>query len=550
VPLVQRRIGLLFAGFLVLLAIAALKASWLGVVRSGDLQRAAVTQQEAEIPIPARRGAITDTNGIDLAVSQPAVDIAATTYLIEDATKAAGKLAPLIGVPEDELLRKLAKPSGFTYLVRGLPAQKAAKVEKLNLAGLEFIPRYRRDYPRDWMASQLLGSVGTDGQGLGGLEYFLDRRLRGSDGERRMVKDAMGNPIEMRDTTPVEPGADVKLTLDANLQDQSEEVLNEVGRVWQPKGATAIVMNPETGAILALANWPRVNANKLHESPDYARQNRAVVASYEPGSTFKAFTVAAALEDGRVEPDTKFNIPPVLAVADRKLHDAEEHGWETRTTSEILKFSSNIGAVLIARKVGTKRFDSWIHRWGFGKPTGVDLPGEEQGIVLPLEQYSGATMGNLPIGQGIAVTPMQMAAAYAAIANGGMLRPPHIVASVGGRATKKPAGKRVISEATAASVRSMLEGVLGAGGTASGAAIPGYDLAGKTGTAEKAINGEYSKDKYVASFVGFAPAKHPKLLVTVMVDEPRGEIYGGQVAAPAWRKIVNFALGYLKIGPN
>ncbi len=549
-PLVQRRIGLLFAGFLVLLAIAALKATWLGVVRSGDLKRAAVTQQEADIPIPAQRGAIVDVNGIDLAVSQPAVDIAATTYLIEDATKAATRLAPLLGVPEDELLRKLAKPSGFVYLVRGLPAQKAAKAEKLNLPGLEFIPRYRRDYPRDWMASQLLGAVGTDGQGLGGLEYFLERRLRGRDGERRMVKDAMGNPIEMRDTTPVEPGADVKLTLDANLQDQAEGVLNDVGRTWRPKGATAIVMNPDTGAILALANWPRVNANALEESPDYARQNRAVVATYEPGSTFKAFTVAAALEDDKVEPGTKFNIPPVLAVADRQLHDAEEHGWETRTTSEILKYSSNIGAVLIARKVGTRQFDSWIHRWGFGKPTGVDLPGEEQGIVLPLDQYSGATMGNLPIGQGIAVTPMQMAAAYAAIANGGVLRPPHIVASVGGRATKKPAGKRVISEATSASVRKMLEGVLGPGGTASGADIPGYDLAGKTGTAEKAINGEYSKDKYVASFVGFAPAKHPELLVTVMVDEPKGEIYGGQVAAPAWRKIVNFALGYLKIGPT
>ena len=425
-------------------------------------------------------------------------------------------------MPEDELLRKLAKPSGFIYLVRGLPAQKAAKAEKLNLPGLEFIPRYRRDYPRDWMASQLLGSVGTDGQGLGGLEYFLDRRLRGSDGERRMVKDAMGNPIEMRDTTPVEPGADVKLTLDANLQDQAEEVLNEVGRVWQPKGATAIVMNPETGAILALANWPRVNANALDESPDYARQNRAVVATYEPGSTFKAFTVAAALEDGKVKPDTKFNIPPVLAVADRELHDAEDHGYETRTVSEILKYSSNIGAVLIARKVGTKQFDAWIHRWGFGKPTGVDLPGEEQGIVLPLEQYSGATMGNLPIGQGIAVTPMQMAAAYAAIANGGIAAPAaHRRRRSAGRPTKKPAGKRVISEATAASVREMLEGVLGPGGTASGAAIPGYDLAGKTGTAEKAIDGEYSKDKYVASFVGFAPAKHPKLLVTVMVDEPR-----------------------------
>ncbi len=548
--LVERRIGLLFAVFLVLLAIGAGKAAWLGVVKAGTLKHAAVQQQEADVEIPARRGSITDATGTDLAVSEPAVDIAATTYLMKDATKAAAQLAPLIGRPEDEVLRKLAKPSGFVYLVRGLPRAKAERVEKLKLPGLEFIPRYRRDYPRDWMASQLLGSVGTDGDGLGGLEYFFNRRLHGTDGERRLVKDAMGNPIEMRDTKPVEPGHDVRLTLDANLQDRTEEVLNEVGRVWQPLGATAIVMDPESGAILALANWPRVNANKLDEAPEYARKNRAVEATYEPGSTFKAFTVAAALEDGKVTPNTPFNLPPVLQVADREIKDAEAHGYETRSVSEIVKYSSNIGAVLIADKVGTRAFDGWIHRWGFGKTTGVDLPGEQRGIVTPLEKYSGASMGNLPIGQGIAVTPMQMAAGYAAIANGGILRAPHIVDTIDGRKTKTPAGKRVISEATAASVRKMLEGVLGPGGTASGAQIDGYTLAGKTGTAEKAVDGGYSKDKYVASFVGFAPAKHPKLLVTVMVDEPKGEIYGGQVAAPAWREIVEFALTYLKIGPN
>jgi cell division protein FtsI/penicillin-binding protein 2 len=240
----------------------------------------------------------------------------------------------------------------------------------------------------------------------------------------------------------------------------------------------------------------------------------------------------------------------VLQFSDRQIHDAEDHGYESRSVADILKFSSNIGAVLIGQRVGAKSFDSWIHRFGFGKPTGVDLPGEEGGIVLPLARYSGSTMGNLPIGQGIAVTPMQMAAAYSAIANGGVLRAPHIVASVGGKPTKEPRGKRVISEATAASIRNMLEGVLGPGGTASGAAIPGYNLAGKTGTAQKPVPGGYSKDKYVASFVGFAPAAHPKLLAAVMVDEPKGQIYGGQVAAPAWREIVNFALGYLKISPK
>jgi len=550
VQLVERRIGLLFAVFLLALAIGATKAAWLGVVKAGALKRAAVIQQEADVEIPARRGAITDVNGNDLAVSEPAVDIAATTYLIKDVTKAARDLSPLIGVPEDTLLRKLAKRTGFVYLGRGIPAASADKVQRLKIPGLELIPRYKRDYPREWTASQLLGSTGTDDQGLGGLEYSLNQQLTGTDGERKLVKDAMGEPIEMRDTKPVRPGHNVRLTLDANIQDRAEQVLNEVGKTWKPKGATALVMDPNSGAILALANWPRVNANALQDAPDYARQNRAIGAIYEPGSTFKAFTVAAALEDGRVTPDTKFNLPPILKVADREIKDAEAHGYETMSTSDILKYSSNIGAVLIGQRVKTAPFDAWLHKWGFGKPTGVDLPGEETGLVLPLKQYSGATMGNLPIGQGIGVTPMQMAAGYAAIANGGILRAPHIVAAVGGKKTKTPAGHRVISEATAASVRKMLEGVLGPGGTASGAEIKGYTLAGKTGTAEKAINGTYSKDKYVASFIGFAPAKRPKLLVAVMVDEPNGQIYGGQVAAPAWKAIVNFSLSYLKIAPN
>jgi cell division protein FtsI/penicillin-binding protein 2 len=550
VQLVERRIGLLFAVFLAALAIGATKAAWLGVVKAGTLKRAAVIQQEADVEIPARRGTITDVNGNDLAVSEPAVDIAATTYLIKDVTKAARQLAPMIGVGEDVLLGKLAKRSGFVYLGRGIPAAKADEIQKLKIPGLEFIPRYKRDYPHDWLASQVLGATGTDEQGLGGLEYSLDKQLTGRAGERKLVKDGAGLPIEMSDVKPVRPGHNVRLTLDANIQDQAEQVLKEVGKTWRPKGATALVMDPNTGAILALANWPLVNANALDEAPSYAGQNRAINAVYEPGSTFKAFTVAAALEDGKVTPDTPFDLPPVLQVADREIKDAEAHGYETKSVSDILKVSSNIGAVLIAKRVGTTRFDSWIHKWGFGKPTGVDLPGEQQGIVLPLKNYSGATMGNLPIGQGIAVTPMQMAAGYAAIANGGILRAPHIVDSIGGKKTKLPPGRRVISEATAASVRTMLEGVLGPGGTASGAEIKGYTLAGKTGTAEKAIDGKYSKDKYVASFIGFAPAEKPKLLVAVMVDEPNGEIYGGQVAAPAWKEIVNRSLNYLKIAPD
>jgi cell division protein FtsI/penicillin-binding protein 2 len=552
VQLIERRIGFIFAVFLALLAIGATKAAWLGVVKADSLQRAASVQQEVDIVIPARRGSIEDANGIDLGVSEPAMDIAATPRLVIDARKAAADLAPIIDREETTLLSSMARrDTGFVYLGRGIPADKAERAKKLKIPGLEFIPRYRRDYPRDWMASQLLGAVGTDGNGLAGLEYTFEKQLRGTDGERSMVKDAMGEPLETRDVKPVKPGKDVRLTLDANLQDQAEEVLAEVGEKWKPKGATAIVMDPESGALLALANWPRVNANEPGKAPAEVNVNRAVATNYEPGSTFKAFTVAAALEEGKVTPETSFSIPSIYTYADRELKDAEDLGMGSMTTSEILKHSSNIGAVKIAAALGgSKPFDKWIHRFGFGKATGVDLPGEEIGQVLPLKDYSGATMGNLPIGQGISVTPMQMMAAYAAIANGGVLRAPHIVDKVGDKKTKKPAGKRILSEATAASVRKMLEGVIGTGGTAAGAEIPGYSTAGKTGTAEKAINGEYSKEFYVASFVGFAPAKNPKLLAAVIVDEPEGDIYGGQVAAPAWKQIVNFALGYKKIAPE
>ena len=550
--LIERRIGLLFAVFLGMLLLAGARAGWLGVVRASSLKDAAATQQKADLVVPARRGTITDVHGTELAISQPAQTIAATPYLIKDPTKAAADLARVLHEPEDELLQRLAqRDSGFVYVARRVPMARALRAQKLDIEGLEFIPEFSREYPRDWMASQLLGNVGTEGHGLSGLEYGLDKQLRGTDGERRLVRDALGDTIELREEQRTVPGEAVRLTLDANIQDHTEEVLADVGEMWKPKGATAIVMDPRDGAILALANWPRVNANKLYEAPDYAMTNRATGATYEPGSTFKAFTVAGALEDGKVTPDTPFNLPPILPVADREITDSHARGYETRDVRGILQVSSNVGAALIGRTLGARRFDEWVRRFGFGTPTGVDMPGEESGIVLTYDEYSGSTAANMAMGQGLAVTPMQMAAGYAAIANGGILRSPHIVDSVGGEKRPIPAGKRVISEQTAAQVRDMLEGVLGPGGTATGAAIEGYELGGKTGTAEKPDeNGGYSKTKFVASFVGFAPAAHPRLLVAVMVDEPQGDIYGGTVAGPAFKQIANYALTNLRIAPE
>jgi cell division protein FtsI/penicillin-binding protein 2 len=311
-------------------------------------------------------------------------------------------------------------------------------------------------------------------------------------------------------------------------------------------------MDPRDGELLAVANWPRVDANAPGDAPDWAKQDRAVQTSYEPGSTFKAFTFAGALEDGKITPDTTFQLPAQIQVADRSIGEAEGESYGTRTAAGILQVSSNVGTIMIGQRLGADRFSQWVTKFGFGKPTGVDLPGEAGGIVLPRNRYSGSSMGNLPIGQGEAVTPMQMVQAYGAIANGGILRPPRVVKAIGGRPTPTPRGHRVISTHVAAQLRDMLEGVLGPGGTASGAAIPGYVLAGKTGTAEKPdpVYGGYSETKFVASFVGFAPARNPRLLTLVMVDEPQGDIYGGSVAAPAWRDITSFALNYLRIPPN
>lgn len=547
----DRRIGLLFVAFVALLAIALARATYLGAFRAATLRRAAATQQASVETLVAPRGTITDRAGVQLAISESADDVVADPYLVKQPQAAAAALAALVGKSQPAVLSLLTKPhTGFVYVVRGLPAAQATSIDHQHIPGISLIPQTKRVYPRAWAASQVLGSVGVDGHGLNGLEYRYDRVLRGTDGQRRIVSDAVGHTISIEDIRPTRRGRSLKLTIDAALQDEVEQVLAGVGAQYRPRGATAIVMDPNTGELLALANWPRVDANDPAGAPSYANQDRAVTFDYEPGSTFKAFTVAGALQDHVVTPNSVFDIPSVLQVGDRQIHDAEAHGDETLSVREILKVSSNIGADRIGMRLGKERFDYWVHRFGFGAPTGVDLPGEERGIVLHWQQYSGSSMGNLPMGQGESVTPMQMAAGYAAIADGGILRPPRIVKAISGRPVPRPPGERIISAEAAAQLRDMLRGVLADGGTASGAAIPGWDLAGKTGTANEVIAGRYSNTAYAASFIGFVPASQPKLLVAVMVDRPQGAIFGGSVAAPAFQKIVAWAVPYLGISPK
>jgi cell division protein FtsI/penicillin-binding protein 2 len=548
--LTERRIGILFAGFLLCFLVILGRAFWLQGVKGAQLASEAVSQQTETVTVPGLRGAILDRSGNALAASEDAETIYATPYQVKNPQRAADELAPILGLDRDEVLHSLTANSGFSYVAHKVSLEEAARVERLKLDGIGELPDTRRTYPQGEMAGQVIGAVGSENQGLTGLEQGEEAVLAGEDGERRVVKDALGDPIRLETVNEASDGEDVQLTLDPLVQENTEQVLAEVGETYAPKGATAIVVDPTSAQILAMANWPPVDPGDLSSASNEDLLNRATGFTYEPGSTFKAFTVSAALEEKLVTPTTSFTLPPSIQVADRTIEDAEARPTVTLSVAQILAQSSNVGAVTIGLELGAEKFSRWIDRFGFGRPTGVQFPAEEQGIVPPVDEYSGSTMGNLPIGQGLSVTPMQMVAAYTAIADGGILKRPQLIERIGDEAVHEPRGRRVIDAGVAAQVREMLEGVLAPGGTASEVSVPGYSLAGKTGTAQVAENGTYSETKYVASFIGFAPARDPKLLAAVIVDQPQGDIYGGSVAAPAFGKIAAFALPYLGVAPE
>jgi cell division protein FtsI (penicillin-binding protein 3) len=549
---IDRRLGVLFCGFLLVFSFGIARSFWLQGVRGGALRAEAHSQQVTQVTIPGQRGRVLDRNGKVLASSEDAADVIATPYQVKNVGQTALRLHDILGEPTTVLVSKLGdRNSGFEYLSRKVDASTAARIEKLDLAGVSTLPTSRRLYPQGDMAAQVIGAVGTDNQGLTGLEHSENDILGGANGEQDVVHDALGKPLRMETVKPASVGEDIQTTIDAAIQGKTEEALNAAAEQYGAKGASAIVMNPNTGEILAMANWPGFDPSDLQDATSDELENRATGFTYEPGSTFKAFTVASALSDHVVTPHSSFYLPPEIRVYDRTIGEAHARGAVTMTTAQILAQSSNVGAVTIGMKEGATRFSQWITRFGFGRPTGVGFPGEEQGIVPQLKDYSGSTMGNLPIGQGLAVTPIQMAAGYSAIANGGILRRPTLIKSIGGQpADEDTDPHRVIRPQVAAQLRRMLEGVLEPGGTASQVSVPGYVLAGKTGTAQKVENGTYSDTKYVASFVGFAPAEHPKLLVAVVVDEPEYVHVGGAVAAPVFGQIAAFALPYLGISSH
>jgi cell division protein FtsI/penicillin-binding protein 2 len=549
--LVNRRIRLLLAALTIAFGGLLLRATWLQGVRAESLSRLGLTQHREAVTLPAGRGTIYDRTGVELGLGESATTVYANPKQVVNPRAAAVAVERTLGLDADSIYPQLAdRTRGFVYVERQADPAQAAALKRLKLAGFGFYPEERRSYPQRSVAAQVLGYVGIDGDGLSGLELEFDRALAGRAGRETVVKDPSGRVIDVQQERAETPGRDVFLTVDHSIQANAEEVLRQTVHKWQAKSASAIVLDPRTGAVLAMAVQPGYDANRFPSAPRDLQRNRTVTDTYEPGSTFKLITVAAALSERLVAPSTRFTLPYSLHVADRVIHDAEERGTVNYSVAQILAHSSNIGAIELAEMLGRTRLSSWITRFGFGRTTGIDFPGESPGIVLPPEKWSGSTIGNVPIGQGIAVTPVQMAAAYAAIANGGIWSRPHLVDHVAGGGRPSLYRRRLVSRKIADELMLMLKDVV-AEGTGQYAAMPGYQVAGKTGTAQKPdSHGGYATGRYVASFVGIVPASRPRLVVLVTVDEPHGAIWGGVVAAPAFQQIARFDLQYLEVPPD
>ncbi|MDQ3874188.1 MAG: penicillin-binding protein 2 [Actinomycetota bacterium] len=547
----NRRVRLLLVVFVLAFAVMLLRALWLQGVRAEALGAMGTSQHREITTLGARRGTVYDRRGVQLAIGEQATTVYANPREVRDPRAAAVTAARDLGVDADAVYERLSDRSkGFVYIERKADPERAARLARRKLAGVAFYPEERRSYPQGSIAAQVLGYAGVDNRGLAGLELTLDRLLAGRPGRQTIVKDPFGRVIDVVSSVRERAGRDVVLTLDHTLQANVEHLLRQAVRDRSARGATAIVLNPRSGDVLAMASAPTFDANNFPRTWPPLQRNRAVEGTYEPGSTFKVVTVGGALADRLVRPGRTFTLAPSIQVADRTIHEAEPRGVETMTVAQILARSSNVGAVTLAQLLGKERLTGWIKRFGFGHKTGIELPAESGGIVLPPERWSGSTIGNVPIGHGIAVTPIQMAAAYAAIANRGVLVRPHLVERVEGAPPRKPRRRRVLPAHVAAQLAAMLRGVV-LEGTGQLADVPGYQVAGKTGTAAKPEpGGGYSTERYVASFVGFVPASAPRFVILVAIDEPHGGYFGGEVAAPVFQEIAKFALQYFAVPPD
>jgi cell division protein FtsI (penicillin-binding protein 3) len=530
------------------------RLSYLQLIKHGEYLARAQRQQQRTIEITPKRGIIYDRNLRALAMSVPVKSAFAVPAEIADESLAARLLSGVLGVPRDVLEARMASSRSFVWISRKLPPEKVEAIEGLNLKGIYFQDENQRFYPKRDLAAHVLGFVDPDEKGLAGIEYQLDSQIRSKSEKIVVMADARQRWFDGSEAQR-ELGANVVLTLDEKVQYIAQRELLAAIEKTHAVAGSVIVMNPSTGEILAMANWPRFNPNAASEAAAESRMNRAVSALYEPGSTFKLITLAAAFDQDITRPNEVFDCENgAIYIAGHRIRDHKPFGL--LSVADILAKSSDVGAIKIAVRLGAPKLYDYIRAFGFGSPTGVDLPGESRGLLHRLENWSAISIGSVSMGQEIGVTPIQLITAVSAIANGGLLIKPHVVQQIkrGERVLPTPVAlsgadpKRVIRPETAATLRRLMEGVV-LNGTGAFARLDGWTASGKTGTAQKIdpATGRYSPTQLIASFTGFAPISNPAVTILVSLDSPVGLHEGGQVAAPVFKRIAEQVLAYLDV---
>ncbi|TMK36448.1 MAG: penicillin-binding protein 2 [Actinobacteria bacterium] len=549
-PPVHRLVVVLVA---VMLAIGGIviRLAVLQVRESGTYAELGSTQRVHNEALPAIRGEMLDRSGVPMALTLDARDIYANPSLVVDAATEAAQIVPVLGLRDKAVRAALSSPGTFAYIERQVDLDVAQHVADLHLPGIGLLPVAKRYYPAGPVAPQVLGFVNIDGVGTTGLERQYDQLLAGSPGERTVELSAQGQEIAggRQVVQDPQPGSSVVLTIDRDLQFQAQEYLRTAVQQNRAKGGTIVVLDPHTGDVYAMASYPWFDPNSFASFDSTRYVNRAVTDTWEPGSVNKTITAAAALESGAVTPTERFEVPGTRQVEGYTIHDAEPHPTETMTLGDIIAPSSNVGASLVADRTGNQTMQQIFTRFGYGTPTGVGFPGEAAGL-MPPAPWSDLTRATVSFGAGVAVTPLQMASVYATIANGGTWVQPRLIDSTIGpdgvrHDAPSPITRRVLRPSTTRTLTQMLAYVV-QDGTGDRAQIAGYQVAGKTGTAKKLDPNGHYVSRYVASFIGFLPASRPRVVVAVIIDEPR-TVFGGVAAAPVFQEVARYAIQRLGI---
>lgn len=555
------RILVLFSCLLVVWGFLVLRAAQVQIIPNARLEKLKERQFEASLSIRTRRGAIVDRNGRELAASVPSYSLFVDPLVLKEPRATARKLARILRMSRSRLYKKMTRKNDrFIWIARQLDKEITQKIKELRNPGLGFVEEPKRIYPNGTLLGQVLGFVGRDGRGLEGLERAFNKDLSGELRKVIVARDARGRPLLSSASvfTEIPDGSDIELTIDSDIQFELEKRLREVVEEFEAEGAVGVVLDVATSDVVALGMTPFVDLNQPFKSSLAQRRNRVISDAYEPGSTMKTFTIAAALKEGVVQPNTKLNCENGrLKVGRRVISEADSHhAFEWLTVTEILAHSSNVGTTKIAFKLGAQKLYDHLKEFGFGSKTGISFPGEASGIIqqMPWNQH---LLANVSFGHGMTATPLQIASAYAAIANGGVLRTPRLVKTIRSQKSRESreievdSGKRIFDEKLAAQLRMMLTVATGNQGTGSKARIPGFLVGGKTGTAQMVDfkNGGYKRGSYISSFAGFAPAHDPRYVIYISVSDPKKGYYGSEVAAPVFAKVAQYAIRKLALPP-